>query len=117
VVPFANLTQWEAWRAERQKAQKAGGRREGGTAAPEIPAGATKRKRLGFKEQRELEGMEAAIGAAEAALQTATAASHDPAHASNAPRLLELLAEVDRRQAEVDRLYARWAELEEMPGK
>ena len=117
VVPFANLTQWEAWRAERQKAQKAGGRREGGTAAPEIPAGATKRKRLGFKEQRELEGMEAAIGAAEAALQTATAASHDPAHASNAPRLLELLAEVDRRQAEVDRLFARWAELEEMPGK
>jgi ATP-binding cassette subfamily F protein uup len=61
--------------------------------------------------------MEAAIGAAEAALQAATAASHDPAHASNSQRLLELLAEVGRRQAEVDRLYGRWAELEAMPGK
>jgi ATP-binding cassette subfamily F protein uup len=120
VVPFANLSQWEAWRAERQKAQKSAARRDGGAPAASgeaVPAGgaapAARRKRLAFKEQRELEGMEATIAGAESALQAASAESLDPRHASDAPRLLELLAAVERKQAEVDRMYARWAELEE----
>jgi ATP-binding cassette subfamily F protein uup len=135
VVPFANLSQWEAWRAERQKAQKSAARRDGGAAGaaaaataaagaatapaattgavPTAAAPAARRKRLPSKEQRELDGMEAAIAGAESALQAASAESLDPRHASDAPRLLELLAAVERQQAEVDRLYARWAELEE----
>ena len=36
----------------------------------------------------------------------------EPIHASNAARLMELFADVETKQAEVDRLYARWSELE-----
>ena len=48
----------------------------------------------------------------ESRLATATAAAHDPTIATDAPLLQQRFAEVTAAQAEVDRLYARWAELE-----
>jgi ABC transport system ATP-binding/permease protein len=56
--------------------------------------------------------MEAAVHAAESRLAAATTAAHDPAIAADAPLLQQRFAEVTAAQAEVDRLYARWAELE-----
>ncbi len=106
VIPFASVGQWETWRAELATAERA---RES-TAAAARPA--APRRKLSYLEQREYDGIEAAIGAAEAALAQARADTEDPAHASNAARLIELLAAVEARQAEVDRLYARWSELE-----
>jgi ATP-binding cassette subfamily F protein uup len=108
VTPFAGVAQWEAWRAERLAAERA---RE----APPAGAGkaAASRRKLSYLEQREYDGIEAAISRAEAALAAARAESEDPAHASDAGRLVELLAAVETRRAEVDRLYARWSELEE----
>jgi hypothetical protein len=38
--------------------------------------------------------------------------SERPENASDAARLVRLLREINERRAEVDRLYARWAELE-----
>jgi ATP-binding cassette subfamily F protein uup len=107
---FASLAQWEAWRAERQAAVAAAAIVETTVAAAGAPKPA--RRRLGYLEQREYEGIEAAIAAAEAALAAAVTDSEDPAHASDAARLVELLAAVEQRRADVDRLYARWAELE-----
>ncbi len=63
-------------------------------------------------EQREYDGIEQAIAAADAALAQAKADAEDPANASNAGRLMELFAAVEAKQADVDRLYARWSELE-----
>src|SRR6185436_5988263 len=112
VVPFASLGQWEAWRAETAAAEKAAAT----TSAPasnETPATAPAgRKKLGYIEQREYEAIEATLAAAESALRDARAAAEDPAHASDHAKLVALLAAVEERQAEVDRLYARWAELE-----
>ncbi|HXJ23835.1 MAG TPA: ABC-F family ATP-binding cassette domain-containing protein [Polyangia bacterium] len=107
VVPFASVEQWEAWRAERLAAERL---RE--TASSPAPKSPPPRRKLSYMEQREYEGIEAAIAAAETALTQARADSEDPTHASNAARLVELLAAVDARQADVDRLYARWSELE-----
>ena len=76
----------------------------------EAPA---KKRRLGFNEQRELDGIEARIQAAEAARDALREESEHPAHASDAPKLVAVLAALEEKQAEVDRLYARWAELEE----
>ena len=45
-------------------------------------------------------------------MNEAVTESERPEHAADAARLIELLALVDQRRAEVDRLYARWAELE-----
>jgi ATP-binding cassette subfamily F protein uup len=73
---------------------------------------AQKGKRLGYLEQRELDAMEATILAAETRLAAAQRAAEDPAVASDAAGLQQRFAELNAAQAEVDRLYARWAELE-----
>ena len=106
VVPFASVEQWEGWRAEREAAA----RQAATAAAPSRPNPA--RRKLSYLEQREYDGIEAAIAAAEAALAQARTEAEHPQHASNAARLIELLAAADAKQAEVDRLYARWAELD-----
>jgi ATP-binding cassette subfamily F protein uup len=56
--------------------------------------------------------MEQAIVDAEAALAAAQRAADDPAIASNPIALQERYAALEAARAEVDRLYARWAELE-----
>jgi ATP-binding cassette subfamily F protein uup len=78
------------------------------------PAGATAGPRkLSYKEQRELEAIEPAILAAEerkAALETTLA---DPAtYQKDGAAVPRLRAELDAAAAEVERLYARWGELE-----
>lgn len=73
----------------------------------------TARKRLGYMEQREWDGMEATIWAAEAAVQEKSALTSDPKLATSATRLAEAFEELKKAEAEVERLYARWAELEE----
>ena len=79
------------------------------------PAAVLKRK-LSFKEQRELEGMEAALHTAEERVQKIEAQLNDPefytAHAADGP---QLVAQLDEAKAKVARLYARWEELEPGP--
>jgi len=106
IIPFASVAQWEAWRAETAAAQRS---RE--TASNDRKS-APPRKKLSYMEQREYDGIEQAIAAADAALAQAKAEAENPAHAANAGRLMELFAAVEARQADVDRLYARWSELE-----
>jgi len=103
---FADYAQWEEAQREARPAPKASPPR---TSAPKP---ATGRKRLSYHEQREWDGMEATILAAEEALETAKSAAADPAIAANAAALRERYATLESAQAEVDRLYARWAELE-----
>ena len=101
---YADYRQWEAARRER----RAPAPKARPVAAPK-PAPA---KRLGYLEQREWDGMEAAILAAEDALATCQAAAHDPAVATRADELAARWRAVHEAQEAVDRLYARWAELD-----
>jgi len=113
VIPFASLGQWEAWREEVAAAERtatAAATATSSTEAPAAPSGG--RKKLGYKDQREYDGIEEALARAEAALQETRAESERPENASDHAKLVALLAAVDEGQAEVDRLYARWAELE-----
>jgi ATP-binding cassette subfamily F protein uup len=104
---FADYAQWEAARATRAAAPP----RE-----PAVPREAAspraRNRRLGYLEQREWEGIEAAIVAAEAAVKEAEAAAESPAIASDAPALQACYVALEAARAEVNRLYARWAELE-----
>jgi len=99
---FADYTQWESNRP-----------RAATTPREPQPAAKPRTKRLSYKDQREHDSMEAAVQAAESRLAAATAATHDPTIAANAALLQQRFADLTAAQAEVDRLYARWAELEE----
>jgi ATP-binding cassette subfamily F protein uup len=70
--------------------------------------------KLKWAEQRELEGIEEAIHSAEqkvAAIETLF--TQPDFHALHGKRLPELQQDLDVARAEVERLYARWADLEE----
>jgi ABC transport system ATP-binding/permease protein len=107
-VPYADYAQWEA---SEQKAlpPPSGGR--GKSAGSPKPA-AEKTRRLAYKEQREWEQMEEQVLAAEKRLEATSQAADDPAVASDHQRLQERIEALAAAQAELDRLYARWAELE-----
>jgi ATP-binding cassette subfamily F protein uup len=112
VIPFASLGQWETWRAETAAAEKAAAAAPLPNPLPASRGEGTGAKKLGYKDQREYDAIEETLARAEAALSEARAESERPDVASDHAKLIALLAVVDERQAEVDRLYARWAELE-----
>jgi len=69
-------------------------------------------RKLSFKEQRELEGMEAAIVTAETQVQELETTLNDPEfHATRSREAVGLIAELETAKAEVTRLYQRWEEL------
>jgi ATP-binding cassette subfamily F protein uup len=117
LLPFADLFQWESWHVERAAEtvakQKAQERQQ-----LQIPAAAgassepKKKKKLSFKDQRELDSMEANIHAAEELLARLTAESALPENATNSIKLTELSQKMSAAHAEIDRLYQRWSELE-----
>jgi ATP-binding cassette subfamily F protein uup len=70
-----------------------------------------KARKLGYREQQEFDGMEAAILAAEAELASCQAAVERAATAGHAV-LADACRAMEEAQSTVERLYARWAELE-----
>jgi ABC transport system ATP-binding/permease protein len=108
---FADYPQWEARRAAAQAPAK-----------PDVPRPPSAReakpaaKKLSYKEKLEWEQMEAKILAAEEALEAARRAVEDPAVASDSAALHARCAALEEAQREVERLYGRWAELEEKQG-
>jgi ATP-binding cassette subfamily F protein uup len=102
---LADAAQWEAWIRKppkpRAKAKKAD------------PRKAKKRKPgLSYLDKREFEGMEETIITAERTLEQARAAIADPTVATEAETLQERQAALETAEAQVERLYARWAELD-----
>ncbi|PYN55532.1 MAG: ABC transporter ATP-binding protein [Candidatus Rokuibacteriota bacterium] len=109
VETFADYTQWESSRAAvappRRPAQEV------------VPERARSRPpRLGYLEQREWDGMERAILDAERAVDACQSEVDDPAIASDPAALQQRYAALEAARADVDRLYARWAELEAKQG-
>ncbi len=102
---FADYAQWEAARGAAAPAPRPDAAR-----APERERPRT--RRLGYREQREWDGMEQAILDAESTLAACRSQVEDPAIASDPTALQQRYAVLEVAQAEVDRLYARWAELE-----
>ena len=76
---------------------------------------ATAARKLSFKEKKELEGIEAAILAAESRAESLQATLNDPAiYKERSAEVPRLVAELDASRAEVEKLYARWQELESL---
>ena len=76
------------------------------------PAKPARPRKLSFKEQRELAGMEAAILAAETRVQELETTLNDPEfHATRSREAHALIADLDAARAEVTQLYERWQDL------
>jgi ABC transport system ATP-binding/permease protein len=109
---FADLSQWEDWRVrtrEKEKKMK--------TAPEKDPAPQVKPKpTLSPKEKKELEGMEAALQAAEEKVKETKVRLEDPTIARNASKLLECQKAVEAEQMKLDSLLKRWEELEAKKG-
>lgn len=106
---FADYAQWEAAQVKKDP-EKSGMppiRERGAKPGP------GKRKGLSYNEQKEWDQIEASILAAEEGVAACQAAVNDPAIASSAEALQERYAALHAAQVKVERLYARWAELDE----
>lgn len=108
---FADLSQWEAWLEERRAERSQAGRPAARQEAETSKASASK-KRLSYLEQREYDGMEERIISAEQRVKECDGALHAPETVSDPVRLDVCYRDLQRAQAEVEALYARWAELE-----
>lgn len=112
LLRFTGMYQWQAWyevdRETRARELKAASKKEREAQSQKHSV----KKKLSFKDQLELDGMEANIRATEKKLQDLAQESGSPVVASNAKRLQEITKEMTQLQAEIDRLYARWAQLE-----
>jgi len=109
---YADYEQWEAAlrgaRAKPEKrAKEKSSRRGSGAPAP---------GRLSYLEQREYAAIEAQIEAAESRREACRRTLEDPLIAADSGRLTAAAADWRQAEAEVERLYARWAELEEKRG-
>jgi ATP-binding cassette subfamily F protein uup len=103
---FAELAQWEQAIAVKKAARPAAREmRESGPTAPP-------KRKLTYMENREWEQIEEKIAKAEDALDANRRQLEDPGVVSDPTRLTQAVAEMENAQAEVDRLYERWAELE-----
>lgn len=80
-------------------------------AASNVPKGRV--RKLSFKEQRELEGMEESILTAETRASELDALLNDPSfYITRSQEAAGLQADLDALREEITRLYARWEELE-----
>jgi ATP-binding cassette subfamily F protein uup len=109
---YADYAQWEAiqeqQRAERERREKV--QAVAAKAAPKPTT--TTGRRLSTAEQRELNGMEEAIMAAEAEVEARQARMSDPAVVSDHIKIKQAWEAVQAAQEQVHQLYARWEELE-----
>jgi ABC transport system ATP-binding/permease protein len=112
---FADYSQWDVWQESRQEESDKANLSEpvvrSRTATDRGPLLAGKKK-LSYKEARELESIEQRIAEAEQELHARQAALQDSAIMSDGPRLHNASLQLDEARKTVDKLYARWAELD-----
>ena len=112
---FADYAQWEAW----QRSQLAAGKMnlsvetQSPGRATNTPNTSLTKKKLSYKEARELETIEQRIADAEKELQAKHDALQDIAILNNAARLRAASIAMDAAQKAIDYLYVRWVELEQ----
>ena len=116
LITFSDIDQWEKWFRASLQAARPGSKPVASTKKPEGKQEGGARKKLTYKDQLEFDRMEAVILEQETLLAEATKASERPEIAGNPVELVKVTGRMAEIQSEIDRLYARWAELEEKAG-
>jgi ABC transport system ATP-binding/permease protein len=120
---FSDYSQWDLWQEARQKAGNPLGAAQskpsrGSALSPKGPVASLAlspavKKKLSHADAREFATIEERIAKAERELRATHAALEDPVVMADAPRLQEACVHVVEVQKTVDKLYARWVELQE----
>ena len=109
---FADLSQWEVWHERHLSLLKAPTQK---LVLQEEPS--PKKRKLSYNETRELASMEENIQKAEEKTTALQAELASPSIQSQAHRLTELYQKLHEAQEALEKLYNRWAELEELAKK
>ena len=100
---------------ERLQAQRSAARSPSPTPAQASAPPKEKARKLTWKEERELESMEATILAAEESLAALEAQLNDPAfHLHAASQVPETAAAMERQRLQIEQLYLRWEQLNQL---
>ena len=105
---YAELAQWESARNANRK-EEAKATRAAAKAASPVQE---KKKKLNWNDQKELDGIETTIHTAEDNVAKLQVTMNDPKVLADHARLRDVCDQLEAAQKEVDRLYARWTELE-----
>lgn len=119
IEKFSGYFQWEEWFSQwqqtKQSPQKLSETSDQiSVAASEDNNSTAKKKKLSFKDQRDYETIEAKILQLEDELAEKEKLMHLPETVANSSKVSELYTEVSSLQKEIEKLYARWAELEKL---
>ena len=113
MVTFADIDQWEKWFIkERKKGNKAGVIPLVSTSSAPMIKTDQPKKKLSYKEQIEFDKMEGIIFEKEELLGALEKISQSDQVLSNSVELLKVTDQMGALQKEIERLYARWSELE-----
>lgn len=108
---FSGYAQWEEWMKQQSKlANKQ--KTETSSQAKATPPNRPQRKRLSYKEKLEYEGMEQTILDTESQLEELQAQAQDPDILADPQKLSQVSAQMADVEEQIQKLYARWAELE-----
>ncbi|MBV9885786.1 MAG: ABC-F family ATP-binding cassette domain-containing protein, partial [Acidobacteria bacterium] len=121
---FADYSQWEEWSRERKATSRkqesvaksslsGNGNVSTASADSGVKPSLNTKKKLSYKENRELETIEQRVAEAEAELKAKHDMLLDPAIMSDGVKLHAVSIELEAAQRRIDDLYARWVELED----
>ena len=128
LLPFADYYQWESWSDEdrarqeeilkkkaaealKQERASAQAQTSAGLGATGVNSAPVKARKLSYKEQRELDGMESVILEHEAELETLSSQSTSSEVLKSPSQLREVMQKMHDLQLKIDCLYARWSDL------
>jgi len=106
---FASYGQWESWLNRQQQGDN---QEPNGSRTSKGVSSGTRPKKLSYKEQHEFDQMEERIHQAEAVCEACRVKVEDPTVVTDHLRLQEAYGALKEAERKVEKLYARWAELE-----
>jgi len=109
---YAELAQWERARVANTRAEAA--EKKAAAKASSGGSSSSSKKKLSWKEQKELEGMELAIGQAEGRVATLQEQLGNADVIADHVKMHAVCDQLGQAQNEVERLYARWTQLESL---
>lgn len=117
LVQPGNYSYYLEKRGEREKAAKRQGEPAPVAKEAAAPQPVVKKRKLSFKEQRELDGMEKTILVVETRVEEIDTLLNDPNFfVTRSQEASALIEEMEAKKVEIARLYDRWAELTELAG-